>query len=91
MPRGNVTFTAMWEDDVWDGTKTKKKPDQDTEGYYLISTGAELAYFQDKDLGKAKLMCDINLNGHPFKAIEKCQNLTVAAIPLRDLILSVEV
>lgn len=70
MPRGNVTFTAMWEDDVWDGTKTKK-PDQDTEGYYLISTGAELAYFQDKDLGKAKLMCDINLNGHPFKAIEK--------------------
>ena len=70
MPRGNVTFTAMWEDDVWDGTK-KKKPDQDAEGYYLISTGAELAYFQDKDLGKAKLMCDINLNGHPFKAIEK--------------------
>lgn len=70
MPRGNVTFTAMWEDDVWDGTKTKK-PDQDTEGYYLISTGAELAYFQDKDLGKAKLMCDINLGGYPFKAIEK--------------------
>ncbi len=70
MPRGNVTFTAMWEDDVWDGTETKK-PDRDAEGYYLISTGAELAYFQDKDLGKAKLMCDINLGGHPFKAIEK--------------------
>lgn len=32
MPRGNVTFTAMWEDDVWDGTKTKK-PDRDAEGY----------------------------------------------------------
>lgn len=70
MPRGNVTFTTMWEDDVWDGTKTKK-PDQDTEGYYLISTGAEPAFFQDKDLGKAKLMCDINLGGYPFKAIEK--------------------
>lgn len=53
MPRGNVTFTAMWEDDVWDGTKTKK-PDRDAEGYYLISTGAELAFFQDKDLGKSQ-------------------------------------
>lgn len=70
MPRGNVTFTAMWENDVWDGTETKE-PERDAEGYYLISTGAELAFFQDKDLGKTKLMCDINLVGHPFKAIEK--------------------
>lgn len=90
MPRGNVTFTAMWEDDVWDGTKTKK-PDQDTEGYYLISTGAEFAYFQDRDLGKAKLMCDINLDGYPFKAIEKVSEFDGWVIPLRDLILSVEV
>lgn len=70
MPRRNVTFTAMWEDDVWDGSE-KREPKRDTTGYYLIGSGAELAYFQDKDLGKAKLMCDINLDGYPFKAIEK--------------------
>lgn len=67
MPRGNVTFTAMWEDDVWDGNETKKPSQED--GYYLISTGAELAYFQDKNLGKAKLMCDIDLGNYPFKPI----------------------
>lgn len=67
MPRRNVTFTAMWEHDVWDGS-TKTKPKRDDNRYYLISTGAELAWFQGGThaIGKAKLVCDIDLGYHDF-------------------------
>lgn len=67
MPRRNVTFTAMWEHDVWDGS-TKTEPKRDDNRYYLISTGAELAWFQGGThaIGKAKLVCDIDLGYHDF-------------------------
>ena len=70
MPRRNVTFTAMWEHDVWDGS-TKTKPKRDDNRYYLISTGAELAWFQGGThaIGKAKLVCDIDLGYHDFVPI----------------------
>ena len=40
-------------------------------GYYQISTGAELAYFRDTNISnwKAKLMCDIDMGGHNFASI----------------------
>ena len=70
MPRRNVTFTAMWEHDVWDGS-TKTEPKRDDNRYYLISTGAELAWFQGGThaIGKAKLVCDIDLGYHDFVPI----------------------
>lgn len=72
MPEGNVTFEAVWTQDKWDGT-TVAKPIQDDQGYYQISTGAELAYFRDTKISnwKAKLMCDIDMGGHDFASIPK--------------------
>lgn len=68
MPEGNVTFEAVWTQDKWDG-KTVTQPTQDEQGYYQISTGAELAYFQNQSMQKAKLMCDIDLGEHSFTPI----------------------
>ena len=68
MPEGNVTFKAVWTQDKWDGT-TVTEPTKDEQGYYQISTGAELAYFQTHAMQKAKLMCDIDLGKHPFTPI----------------------
>ena len=68
MPEGNVTFKAVWTQDKWDGT-TVTEPTKDEQGYYQISTGAELAYFQNQSMQKAKLMCDIDLGEHPFMPI----------------------
>ena len=68
MPGGNVTFKAVWVQDQWDGT-TVVEPTKDENGYYQISTGAELAYFQTHAMQKAKLMCDIDLGEHPFTPI----------------------
>lgn len=68
MPEGNVTFEAVWTQDKWDGT-TVTEPTKDEQGYYQISTGAELAYFQTHAMQKAKLMCDIDLGEHPFTPI----------------------
>lgn len=68
MPEGNVTFKAVWTQDKWDGT-TVTEPTKDKQGYYQISTGAELAYFQNQSMQKAKLMCDIDLGEHPFMPI----------------------
>lgn len=69
MPGKNVTFKAVWNLDKWDGVTATKPEWQD--GYYLISTGAELAYFRDTFLSnwKAKLMCDIDLDNHDFMSI----------------------
>lgn len=69
MPGKNVTFKAVWNLDKWDGVTATKPEWQD--GYYLISTGAELAYFRDTPLSnwKAKLMCDIDLDNHNFMSI----------------------
>ena len=69
MPGKNVTFKAVWNLDKWDGV-TATKPNVEG-GYYLISTGAELAYFQNTFLSnwKAKLMCDIDLGNHDFMSI----------------------
>ena len=69
MPGKNVTFKAVWNLDKWDGVTATKPEWQD--GYYLISTGAELAYFRDTSLSnwKAKLMCDIDLDNHDFMSI----------------------
>lgn len=70
MPERNVAFEAVWMQDQWDGTAVKK-PTQDENGYYQISTGAELAYFRDTNISnwKAKLMCDIDMGGHNFASI----------------------
>ena len=70
MPEGNVTFKAVWTQDKWDGT-TVTEPTKDEQGYYQISTGAELAFFRNKSLSnwKAKLMCDIDLDNHDFMSI----------------------
>lgn len=70
MPERNVEFEAVWTQDKWDGT-TVAEPTQDNQGYYQISTGAELAYFQTHAMQKAKLMCDIDLGEHPFTPISK--------------------
>lgn len=72
MPEGNVTFKAVWTQDKWDGT-TVTEPTKDEQGYYQISTGAELAYFRDTKISnwKAKLMCDIDMGGHDFASIPK--------------------
>ena len=68
MPKKNVTFEAVWTQDKWDG-QTVAEPTRDDQGYYQISTGAELAYFQTHAMQKAKLMCDIDLGEHPFTPI----------------------
>ena len=68
MPGKNVAFKAVWNLDKWDG-KTVAEPTKDKQGYYQISTGAELAYFQNQSMQKAKLMCDIDLGEHPFMPI----------------------
>lgn len=68
MPGKNVAFEAVWTQDKWDGT-TVAEPTKDKQGYYQISTGAELAYFQNQSMQKAKLMCDIDLGEHPFTPI----------------------
>ncbi|WP_448863229.1 carboxypeptidase regulatory-like domain-containing protein [Clostridium sp.] len=68
MPERNVTFEAVWTQDKWNGT-TVAEPTIDKQGYYQISTGAELAYFQTHAMQKAKLMCDIDLGEHPFTPI----------------------
>lgn len=70
MPAGNVTLKAIWNQGKWDGKEVKKP--EIVDGYYQISTGAELAYFQGSEnraMQKAKLMCDIDLGGHPFVPI----------------------
>lgn len=72
MPEGNVTFKAEWVQDQWDG-QAVVEPAKDENGYYQISTGAELAYFRDTKISnwKAKLMCDIDMGGHDFASIPK--------------------
>ena len=69
MPGKNVAFKAVWNLDKWDGVTATEPECQG--GYYLISTGAELAYFRDTPLSnwKAKLMCDIDLDNHNFMSI----------------------
>ena len=52
---------------LWNRPKMKN-------GYYQISTGAELAYFRDTKqfkLEKRKLMCDIDMGGHDFAPINQ--------------------
>lgn len=72
MPEGNVTFKAVWVQDQWDG-QAVVEPAKDENGYYQISTGAELVYFRDTKISnwKAKLMCDIDMGGHDFASIPK--------------------
>lgn len=72
MPEGNVTFKAVWVQEQWDG-QAVVEPAKDENGYYQISTGAELAYFRDTKISnwKAKLMCDIDMGGHDFASIPK--------------------
>ena len=72
MPERNVEFEAVWTQDQWDG-QAVVEPAKDENGYYQISTGAELAYFRDTKISnwKAKLMCDIDMGGHDFASIPK--------------------
>ena len=44
MPAGNVTLKAVWNQGQWDGNAVKEP--EIVDGYYQISTGAELAYFR---------------------------------------------
>lgn len=72
MPERNVAFEAVWVQDQWDG-QAVVEPAKDENGYYQISTGAELAYFRDTNSSnwKAKLMCDIDMGGHDFAPINQ--------------------
>lgn len=72
MPERNVAFEAVWTQDQWDG-QTAVEPAKDENGYYQISTGAELAYFRDTKISnwKAKLMCDIDMGDHDFAPINQ--------------------
>lgn len=72
MPERNVAFEAVWTQDQWDG-QAVVEPAKDENGYYQISTGAELAYFRDTKISnwKAKLMCDIDMGGHDFAPINQ--------------------
>ena len=75
MPAGNVTFTAQWTDDVWDGTakSTSLNGSGTADDPYIIASGADLNYLAD--MGTAycskyyKLMADIDMGDHEMLPI----------------------
>lgn len=74
MPDGNVTFTAQWTEDIWDGTSvsTKLEGKGTSTEPYLITNGADLAYLAKTSsykTGYYKVVADINMGGHTLSAI----------------------
>ncbi|MEY8367490.1 DUF4430 domain-containing protein [Anaerovoracaceae bacterium 42-11] len=58
-------------ENAWDGV-AKREPEKDTEGVYLISSGAEMAWFAEnaKKINgiRGKLIADIDLGKYPWTA-----------------------
>ena len=76
MPTHNVTFTAQWTNDVWNGeTKSDSLKDSGTaDDPYIIASGADLNYLSNLPSGQYcrgyyKLMADIDMGGHEFSPI----------------------
>ena len=75
MPAHNVTFTAQWTNDVWDGTakSTSLKGSGTAEDPYIIANGADLNYLSNWNGTYCdhyyKLMADINMGGHEMLPI----------------------
>ena len=75
MPAHNVTFTAQWTNDVWDGTakSTSLKGSGTAEDPYIIASGADLNYLSNQEheyfTGYYKMMADVNMGDHELKPI----------------------
>ena len=75
MPTHNVTFTAQWTNDVWDGkAKSNSLKGSGTENDpYIIASGADLNYLSNWNGTYCnryyKLMADINMDGHEMLPI----------------------
>ena len=76
MPAHNVTFTAQWTNDVWNGeTKSDSLKGSGTaDDPYIIASGADLNYLSNLPSGQYcrgyyKLMADIDMGGHEFSPI----------------------
>ena len=75
MPAHNVTFTAQWTNDVWDGEAKSDslKGSGTAEDPYIIASGADLNYLSNWN-GRYcdryyKLMADIDMGGHEMLPI----------------------
>ena len=75
MPAHNVTFTAQWTNDVWDGEAKSNslKGSGTAEDPYIIASGADLNYLSNWN-GRYcdryyKLMADIDMGGHEMLPI----------------------
>ena len=75
MPAHNVTFTARWTNDVWDGEAKSDslKGSGTAEDPYIIASGADLNYLSNWN-GRYcdryyKLMADIDMGGHEMLPI----------------------
>ena len=75
MPAHNVTFTAQWTNDVWDGEAKSNslKGSGTVEDPYIIASGADLNYLSNWN-GRYcdryyKLMADIDMGGHEMLPI----------------------
>ncbi len=76
MPAHNVTFTAQWTNDVWDGAAKSDslKGSGTADDPYIIASGADLNYLSNLPSGQYcrgyyKLMADIDMGGHEFSPI----------------------
>ena len=76
MPAHNVTFTAQWTNDVWDGAAKSDslKGSGTASDPYIIASGADLNYLSNLPSGQYcrgyyKLMADIDMGGHEFSPI----------------------
>ena len=76
MSAGNVTFTAQWTDDVWDGsTASASLRGSGTEADpYIIVSGADLNYLSNLPSGQYcsryyKVMADIDMGNHEMSPI----------------------
>ena len=75
MPAHNVTFTAQWTNDVWDGTakSTSLKGSGTAEDPYIIASGADLNYLSNWNRTYCdryyKLMADVNMGGREMLPI----------------------
>ena len=75
MPAHNVTFTAQWTNDVWDGAAKSDllKGSGTADDPYIIASGADLNYLSNWD-GRYcdryyKLMADIDMGNHEMLPI----------------------
>ena len=75
MSAGNVTFTALWTDDIWDGSEKSASLNGSgtADDPYIIASGADLNYLAN--MGAAycskyyKVMADIDMGSHEMLPI----------------------